>query len=205
MRPARLLAFALSLGALACAADPEPHSAPDEVDPRAPVAPDVLAPAPEEAGAAGAELGAGYRPLYRFDEQRQEMVSAWDDPTEGPTATLVYVTRAGGRGEKARPAAVVFSSDPANAHFRRDTTPRITVRRLYRKEMALLLQRLEQEGLGKLPWEEQEYDADIGPERALYLYQKGKRRRAVKEQLPPGDMETFTDIEREVIEVTLGR
>ncbi len=198
--------LALALALIGCAGDPAPASEPaGEAERNAPVAPPIDAPEPEESGAEGAELGAGYRPIHRLDEQTGEMVFAWEDPTEGPIATLVYVTRAGGRGEVGHPAAVVFSSDPTNGHFLRDTSPRVTVRRLYKKEMARLLERLEQEGLSALPWEAQDYDADIGPERALYLYRDGQRRRVVKDALALPHEATFTALERAVISATLGR
>lgn len=198
--------LALALALIGCAGDPAAAPEPTtDAERAALVAPPIDAPDPEASGGAGAELGAGYRPIHRLDEQTGETVFAWDDPTEGPIATLVYVTRAGGRGAAARPAAVVFSSDPANGHFRRETSPRVTVRRLYKKEMARLLERLEQEGLSALPWEAQDYDADIGPERALYLYRGGKRRRVVKDALALPHEAAFTALERAVIAATMGK
>lgn len=186
MRRASILLTLLSLG---CAGDPTPTGPTGQDRPMAarpnpaPTGPDPADPAPGD----------------------ERDLARWSDRTAGPEATLVYVTRAGGRGKVPQPAALVFSSDPTNGHFRRETTHRITVHRLYRKEMAALLGRLEQRGLRALPWRPQPYDAEIGPERALLLYEDGERRRVTKDDLPPSDRATFTELEQALIELTLGR
>jgi len=150
------------------------------------------------------ELGGGYRPLRRHDPATGEL-REWHDVTVGPTATLIYVTRSGGRGAAGRPAALVFSSDPGNGHFQRETSARVTVRRLYRDEMGALLARLDGGGLRSLPWAPQPYDAPIGPERALLLYEGGVRRRVAKEALEGQQRVTFAELEQTLIDVTLGR
>ena len=77
--------------------------------------------------------------------------------------------------------------------------------RLYRDEMQRLLSDLERNGLMALPWMEQDYDADIGPERAFYLYREGKRTRVRKDDLLGSDLSTFTRVEKRVVVLTLAR
>lgn len=174
---AGLLALTLLAG---CAAEPEPAP---PARPRERAIPDPGPPAPTD-DVAGTPL------------------DAWSDETRGELATLVYVTEMGRRDE-ARAAAIVFSSDPGNAHFHRRSTARVTVQRLTRAEMSALLADVGKLGFDALPWSEQPYDAEIGPQRALYLYRGGRRVRVEKDALPGPARQQFTEIERRLIEASL--
>ncbi|MCA9773221.1 MAG: hypothetical protein KC466_12485 [Myxococcales bacterium] len=142
--------------------------------------------------------------MWRYEQTGAGLrkVFAWEDETDGQEATLVYVTSQGRRGD-AHAAALVFSSDPTNAHFLRENSTKVTVRRLLKHEMAALLTHLEHHGLRSLSWSEQPYDSKIGPERALYLYEGGVRQQCVKDVLSDDGKTAFTDVEQELIALTL--
>lgn len=135
----------------------------------------------------------------------------WEDPSTGPAATLVYVgearaPRAVGAprlkpGEEAplKPSVIISSSDPANQHFNRKNTAVLTVQRTTKEELGQLLRELRQDGLDQLAWEDQPYDADIGPERGLYFYKDGKRQGVRKNSLPEQQKAVFSAIEKRLI------
>ncbi len=185
MSPARALlqhvTLALLLMALlvGCASDPPPPARPREP-----------APLPEP----------GAPP--RTDDLQFRSTEDWADTTQGDAATLVYVTEKG-RRDQAQAAAIVFSSDPANAHFHRKSSARVTVQRLTRADMSALLRDLAGLGLDALPWREQAYDAEIGAQRALYLYRGGRRARDEKDELPEAARQQFTELERRLIQASL--
>lgn len=183
---ARVLALALVLATLGCAGPaPAPRPAPAPTPPPAPEPPPTEpTPAPQP------DL-----PDFRSTEE-------WQDDTAGVVATLVYVTEKGSRANP-QPAAIVLSSDPENPHFTRKNTARVTVQKLTKEDMGGLLGELGQLGFHRLPWAAQPYDAEIGPERALYLYREGKRFRVQKHALGGDDPTTFTAIERKVIDRTM--
>ncbi|RMG17059.1 MAG: hypothetical protein D6731_04795 [Planctomycetota bacterium] len=136
----------------------------------------------------------GYRPAR-----------GWQDATEGPLATLVYVGRSDHRSP--RPHPFIFSSDPGNAFFWRETDlkGRLTVQRLTRAEMGWLLGELEREGFSSLPWEPFGVKDPIGPERSLTLYRDGGCRQVVKrESLPYEARRCFTRIERRILALCRG-
>jgi len=138
----------------------------------------------------------------RFAEIEERLVleaMGIDDETAGPEATLVYVTEVRLDGEDT-PGAVIVSSDPGNDHYHRRPSRRISRVRLSRAEMAELLEELEGLGLDRLPWAEQPYDAELGPERALYRYRDGVRRRVAKAGLPPAAFKAFAKVERHVLD-----
>lgn len=130
------------------------------------------------------------------------VTNEWVDTTEGVEATLVYVTEQGQRGN-ASAAAIVLSSDPKNPHFERRNTARVTVQKLKRAELAHVLQDLAAHGFDALPWKTQAYDAEIGPQRAFYLYRDGKRTWVEKSSLPEAVAQTFTALERRVIQASM--
>lgn len=138
---------------------------------------------------------AGWRPL-----------STWKDESEGPIATLVYITRTGSR-RKSRPAAIIFSSDPGNTHFRRrKSTPQFTVRRLYKSEMKDFLRKLAPAGFKTLPWETQaDYDAKIGSARGFHFYENAKRTYVLKDSLGLRAKLTFRKVEDKIIALTMSR
>ncbi|MEZ6183514.1 MAG: hypothetical protein R3F62_00715 [Planctomycetota bacterium] len=129
----------------------------------------------------------------------------WSDPSDGRQGTLIYVTRIGTR-EDARPAALVFSSDPEDPYFQRPSTEQITVKRLQKDEFSGLLEELEGEGLTSLPWKEFDHAAQIGPERALYLFEGERTRRVVKDAIASdGALKAFSAIERRLIRITMSK
>ncbi|MCO5169251.1 MAG: hypothetical protein M9894_23145 [Planctomycetes bacterium] len=188
MRPLLPLLVALLAG---CAADPAPRGRePAPIpDPPAPPPPTVVS---------GAEV-ANQRSSV---DLTSPAVAGWEDPTTGDAATLVYVTERG-RRDQAQAAAIVISSDPGNPHFQRTSTARVTVQRVTRADMSALLRDLSALGLERLPWAAQGFDAPIGPERALYLYRGGQRTRVEKDALPDAARQTFTALERRLIQATL--
>lgn len=129
----------------------------------------------------------------------------WNDTSEGRAQTLIYVTRVGNR-EDARPAAIVFSSDPENPYFNRTSTEQVTVKRLRRAEYSELEGELNALGLAGLPWKPVELEGAIGPERALYLQEGGVTRRVLKDALhEDGPLKVFSAIERRLIRVTMSK
>lgn len=179
-RHAVVAPLALALLLAGCASEPPPPAPPR--DP---------APLPEPG------------PPPRTDDLQFPSTEDWLDDTQGQTATLVYVTEKGRSRDQAQAAAIVFSSDPQNAHFKRKSTARVTVQRLTRADMATLLRDLAGLGFDALPWKEQPYDAEIGAQRALYLYRGGKRVRVDKDALPEPARLQFTEIERRLIQASL--
>lgn len=176
MSLARASALLLGLVLLGCASEPPP---PPRVPPPPPELP---APPPPEP------------PPPTTDE--------WVDDTQGVEATLVYVTEKGQRGSAAA-AAIVLSSDAKNPHFDRKNTARVTVQRLKRAELTHVLQDLAANGFDSLPWKAQAYDAEIGPQRAFYLYRDGKRTWVEKDSLDEAVARTFTALERRVIQASM--
>ena len=75
--------------------------------------------------------------------------------------------------------------------------------KLLREQMTTLFGDLGTLGFHRLPWAEQPYDADIGAERAFYLYREGKRFRVQKHALGEADLQTFTALERKLIDTTM--
>ncbi|MGE0710774.1 MAG: hypothetical protein AB7N76_27740 [Planctomycetota bacterium] len=202
-----VLVLASTLLLLGCGGDPPRHEGP--------VARDVTAGRPEPSPGQGPaqdvitpEHGGGLGDQYRAAER-------WKDDTQGPLATLVYVTETGARAQR-RPAALIWTSDPQSSHFQRKGSARITVRRLYKEEMAWLLRELSRAGLEALPWSAQpDYDKDIGAERAFHLYERtaearpgegGRRRRFVlKDGLGEADKRAFRKLEDRLIQLTMAR
>ena len=138
-------------------------------------------------------------------------LKSWKDQSEGPLATFVYVTETGSRGRR-RPAAIIFSSDPSHNFFRRTkSTPRFSLRRLYKSEMAGLLGELEGAGLSALPWRnEQDYDAKVESERGFHLWKPGagkqqSRRFVFKNELGLDGKIAFRKVEDKVIALTMVR
>ena len=127
--------------------------------------------------------------------------TGWEDDSEGPLTTVVYLTASGTR-EEPRPYPVILASDPSNTYFHRESGPGISVRRLYKREMARLLERLRAEGLESLPWEPFGLRERIGPERGLYLYQDGTCRHVLKARLDTEARKTFTRVENRLIALT---
>ncbi len=135
----------------------------------------------------------------------------WEDPSSGPTATLVYVGEARvpralgaprpkpGEEQPLKPSVIISSSDPANQHFNRKNTGVLTVQRTTKEELGQLLRELRQDGLDQLAWEDQPYDADIGPERGLYFYKDGKRQGVKKNSLPEQQKLVFSALEKRLI------
>jgi hypothetical protein len=129
----------------------------------------------------------------------------WKDETEGPTATLVYVTEMGVRGKR-RPAALIFSSDPSLLHFRREPSAQFTVRRLYRSEMESFLRDLRSHGLSSLPWQDEpKYDKAIGAERGLHIYESKKRRFVLKATCALEGQRRFRKLEDRLIHLTMSQ
>lgn len=184
-----LVVLALLAG---CAADPAPRRSGEP----API-PDPPAPAPTPVVSPDEVVG---QPTT-VDLTTPD-VAGWEDATEGEAATLVYVTEQG-RRDRAQAAAIVFSSDPQHPHFQRRSTSRVTVQRVTRADMTALLRDLAALGLERLPWAAQAFDAEIGPERALYLYRGGRRTRVEKDTLPDPARQTFTALERRLVQATL--
>ncbi len=134
----------------------------------------------------------------------------WEDPSSGPTATLVYVgeTRAAppmgaprkpNAEQPLKPSVIITSSDPENPHFNRRNTGVLTVHRTTKEELGALLLELQQGGLDQLAWEDQPYDAEIGPERALYFYKDGKRQALRKASIGEPDKVVFSALEKRLI------
>lgn len=142
-------------------------------------------------------------PPPRTDDLQFPSTEDWVDDTQGQSATLVYVTEKGRSRDQAQAAAIVFSSDPQNAHFQRKSTARVTVQRITRADMSALMRDVAALGFEALPWKEQPYDAEIGAQRALYLYRGGKRVRVEKDALPEPARQQFTEIERRLIQASL--
>lgn len=192
-RPSRLalLALALCLPLAGCASNDDGRTAPAARD----MTLERNAPSDEPVTPAeGGGLGDRYRNWQN-----------WKDTSEGPEATLVYITEMGTRGRR-QPAALIFCSDPSMSHFRRKGSARFTVRRLYRREMAWLLQDLDTVGLSSLRWEPvADYDKDIGPGRGLHLYRDKKRGQVIKAELSFNDQRTFRQIEDRLIQLTMAR
>lgn len=188
----RVLPLALLLVALGCgSAEPQPQPAAP-----APAPTPTPAPPPEqEPPSPPQEPEEG---LY-YDDQALPYEHV--DETQGAVATLVYVTEQRVRGA-VQPGAIILSSDEQNPHFRRQTTSRVGVHKLTRADMAALLAELGGQGFDRLPWTEQPYDAEIGPQRGFYLYRDGQRRFVLKDGLPELDRIVFTDLERRIIERT---
>jgi hypothetical protein len=69
--------------------------------------------------------------------------------------------------------------------------------------MTTLLRDLAGRGFDALPWKEQPFDAEIGPQRALYLYRGGRRTRVEKDALPEPARQQFTELERRLIQASL--
>lgn len=141
-------------------------------------------------------------PPPRTDDLRFWSTEEWVDDTQGDTATLVYVTEQG-RRDQAQAAAIVFSSDAGSPHFQRKSSARVTVQRVTRADMQALMRDLAGLGFEALPWKEQAYDAEIGAQRALYLYRGGRRARVEKDALPEAARQQFTVIERRLIQASL--
>jgi len=141
----------------------------------------------------------------RFPGAQTRQALGWKDATEGEVGTLVYVTQM--RGKKGnQPGAIIFSSDPGNAHFRRRASSLFVVLRLYKSEMSWLEEELGGLGLEQLPWvPEENYDAKIGPARAFHYYKAGKRRYVVKDELTLADKRTFRRVEDRLLELTFLR
>jgi hypothetical protein len=175
----RSSALLLALVVLGCASDPPPPAVP---------------PPPAEIPDPG--------PPPNLDDVDLPTTEDWEDTSEGVEATLVYVTEQGRRGA-ASVAALVFSSDPKNPHFDRKSSAKVTVQRQTRDELGRLLADLSANGFDRLPWKPQAYDAEIGPQRALYLYRAGKRTWVEKDSLSEADQKTFTAIERRVIDASM--
>ena len=132
----------------------------------------------------------------------------WEDPSSGPTATLVYVGESRAAGPVGRkpgveaplkPSVIITSSDPDNPHFNRRNTSVLTVHRTTKEELGALLLDLRKDGLDQLAWEDQPYDAEIGPERALYFYKDGKRQALRKALLGEADKAVFSALEKRLI------
>lgn len=141
----------------------------------------------------------------RFAGAQTRPAVNWKDSSAGEISTLVYVTQM--RGKKGnQPGAIIFGSDPKNAHFRRRASPIFVVLRLYKSEMSWLEEELGRLGLEQLPWVSQEdYDAKIGPARALHYYKGGKRRYVIKDELSIADKRSFRQIEDRLLELTFLR
>lgn len=187
-RPEAVAAALLALAGCA-SPDPAPGAEPPSRPPARPAEP--APPAPEPIVVKGIPL------------------AHWEDPSSGPTATLVYVgeSRAapapGARkppGEAPlRPSVIITSSDPQNPHFNRRNTGVLTVQRTTKEELGQLLLELQKDGLDQLAWEDQPYDAEIGPERALYFYRDGKRQALKKGALSEPDKAVFSALEKRLI------
>lgn len=137
----------------------------------------------------------------RFVGVQQRPAGTWKDTSEGDLLTLVYVTEMRGKKGK-RPGAMIFGSDPANAHFNRRANPLFVVCRLFKSEMTWLKEDLRKLGLENLPWvSEEDYDANIGPSRAFHYYAGGKRRYVIKEPLAHADKLVFRKIEDRLLQL----
>jgi hypothetical protein len=179
----RVLLVLLCLTACASEAEPQPRT--------------ESPPATTERSSSGSPTDAGEPPEAAPVPLPLEHV----DDTQGAIATLVYVTEQRVRGA-VQPGAIILSSDESNPHFARQNTARVTVHKLTRADMAALLSELGSQGFDRLPWQDQAYDAEIGPQRAFYLYRDGARRCVEKEPLQELDRHVFTDLERRIIERT---
>ena len=154
--------------------------------------------APSEDRSSTPDQGGGLGDVYR-------PAQPWSDPSAGEVATLVYVTEMRDRSGS-RPGAMIFTSDPASAHFLRKATPRFVVRRLYKREMTWLLKDLSYAGFAELPWQDEpDYEAGVRPERALHYYAGGKRRYLIKDQLDGQAKRSFRRLEDRLIQLTLLR
>ena len=155
---------------------------------------DVTADSPEPAGDEPRFAGAQTRSALN-----------WKDPSQGEVATLVYVTQMRGKSGN-QPGAIIFGSDPTNAHFNRRASPLFVVLRLLKSEMSWLESELGGLGLGELPWvPEENYDAKIGPTRALHYYKASKRRYVLKDSLTLAEKRKFRQIEDRLLELTFLR
>lgn len=194
---AQLLCAPIALALAACGGDPEP--APRAREPateRPPPATEVPPTSATEPGRP-AEVDEAPPPVQRTGRPSE----SWTDASQGVLATLVYVTEKGTR-ERSKPHVIIIGSDPRNPHFDRSTTRVLTVLRVQRDTMSELLGHLREQGLDGLPWRDRPVDAPIGPERALLLYQGGRLRAVVKDELPEGTAgprRAFTACERAII------
>ena len=152
---------------------------------------DVTADSPEPAG-----------DQPRFAGAQTRSALNWKDPSRGEVATLVYVTQMRGKSRRRH-------SDPTiktNAHFNRRASPLFVVLRLLKSEMTWLERELGGLGLGELPWvPEENYDAKIGPTRALHYYKANKRRYVLKDSLSLAQKRKFRQIEDRLLELTFLR
>jgi hypothetical protein len=195
----RRLALALLVAALTGCPSAEPTPAPA---PTAPATTPTTPTTPTTTPVAPATPATPAPPATpQVDESRVIRTDAWQDDTQGATATLVYVTEQGRRGAT-QPAAIILSSDEGNPHFKRENSARVTVHRLTRADMGALLADLSGRGFDALPWSEQPYDAQIGPQRAFYLYRDGRRTHVDKDALGDAARRAFTALERRIIEET---
>lgn len=199
------LCAAIGLTLSGCGGDPEPGREREPAPARREPAPASEGPAPgpasepPPAAAPGAplEVEKAPPPVQRTGKPSE----TWKDATQGPLATLVYVTEKG-RRDRTTPHVIIIGSDPANPHFDRGTTKVLTVLRVERAAMGDLLGRLRDQGLEALPWSPRPADQPIGPERALYLHRDGRLRAVTKAELPEGadgPRRTFTALERAII------
>lgn len=173
-----------------CASSSSTSSSSSAREPREPVKKEEAIADPETVGAPAAGEG---------DDPR-----TWEDTTQGPAATLIYVTRRRDRTGVV-PMMIVFTSDPKQRHFTERETSDLSVKRLKKATMGKLLEQLQVDGLEALPWLDQPRDAAIGPERALIFLQPRRSRRVEKDGLSEQERRVFSEIEKRLIAMTNAR
>ncbi|MBI3722588.1 hypothetical protein HY251_01335 [bacterium] len=124
-------------------------------------------------------------------------------PSDGPIATVIYVTEAGAQGSK-RPLAMIFSSDMKSRYLEEEPGPTRIVKKFPQARMGLLFADLKRAGLETLLGNKQTLAQSIDAGRQIILIQ-GESRTSYREPpgvtdaRPPETLKTFRKCEQALI------